>query len=309
MKLAAIDIGSNTIRLLVASVDGGRIRPIRHEREATRLASGLHEKGLIDRSRLSATIKALSRFDSIVRAEGARRLIVAATSVFRESLNSQASVSAIEKATGLSVDVLSGEDEAEIMARGVLSGFDGIGKGILFDIGGGSTEFIATNGDNILYTRSYPVGVVRMLEEAVHDDPPSESDIRRIDDYASRAVNNASEMFLEYAGPESVLIGTAGTATTLASLDLGLETYDWQRVHGHVLSLLRLRDLEAVIGSVSLDNRKKIKGMEQERADLIIAGTRLTIRIMEALGFEQMTVSDFGLLEGLVIKLFMEAER
>lgn len=309
MKLAAIDIGSNTIRLLVATVTNGKITPLRHERRVTRLASGLHISGVIDKGKRDITTRVVREYARIARDEGARRVIVAATSALREALNSDEFVKDIEISSGLHVDIISGQQEAETMSKGVISGLGTIEKAIIFDIGGGSTEFVALERGAVMNSCTFPVGVVRMMEESVHSDPPSESDIKRLNDCASIAASGVREGFMEFVAPGCALIGTAGTATTLASLDLGLDKYDWQRVQGHILHLGRLRELETLLLSTTLNNRRKIKGMDQERTDLIIAGTRITIRIMEALGFDNMMVSDHGLLEGLVIKLSLEAEK
>lgn len=309
MKFAAIDIGSNTVRLLVATVNGGELLPLRHERRVTRLAAGLHSSGVISSASFDATVSVIEDFVSIARAEGANRIRAVATSALREASNGRELVIAMEAVSGLRVEVISGQEEAGIMSMGVLSGFDSIDNAIIFDIGGGSTEFIAIKGDGIVRAETFPVGVVSMLEKSVSSDPPAEDDKQRLDKEASLVAVRARERFRQFIDRDSVLIATAGTATTLASLDLQLEKYDWRRVQGYVLSLDRLRAMEGELLSVSLEYRRKFKGMDPGRADLIIAGVRLTIKSMEALGFATMTVSDHGLLEGLVVKLSREALR
>ena len=306
MKLAAIDIGSNTIRLLVANVDGGEIVPLRHERRVTRLASGLHINGAIFNEPLEATVNAVREFTVLARQEGVQRIVMAGTSALREASNALDAVRAIEDAAGLHLDIISGQMEAEIMSLGVLGGLGPVGRAIIFDIGGGSTEFIALNGKHVLKAITFPAGVVRLTEECILEDPPSTADIERLDRQATLIAQDAREGLGGHVMNSDVLAGTAGTATTLASLDLELTKYDWRKVQGHILTLERIRELETGIQQVSIDIRKKIKGMDPERTDLIIAGTRLTIRIMEALDFSEMVVSDHGLLEGLIVKAHME---
>jgi exopolyphosphatase/guanosine-5'-triphosphate,3'-diphosphate pyrophosphatase len=308
MRLAAMDIGSNTIRLLVADCHGGEVWPLRHERKVTRMASGLHLSGMISRPALEETTRTLESFAAVARQEGAERITMAGTSALRDASNAPEAVRALEGASGLRLEIISGENEARIMAMGVLSGIESGGRAIIFDIGGGSTEFIALDEGEVLRAVTLPAGVVRMVEEFLHDDPPSRDDMDSLDRHAALMAHEALEGLGRHAGDGSMLIGTAGTATTLASLDMGLERYDRQRVQGHVLSLEKICDLEAYVKSLPLDIRKKIKGMDPERADLIIAGARLTIRTMKALGFEHMTVSDHGLLEGLIVRLSREAQ-
>jgi exopolyphosphatase/guanosine-5'-triphosphate,3'-diphosphate pyrophosphatase len=306
VKLASIDIGSNSVRLLVADVEKGEIHPLIHERKVTRLASGLHHKGLIADMTLEGTIRAVREFSEIARSEGVVEVAMAGTSALRDASNASEAVRAIESASGHHLDIINGLQEAEIMSMGVFSGLRHLGRAIIFDIGGGSTELIAVNNRQVLKAITFPAGVVRMTEEPELADPPSISDIERLDRQSVMFSRLASEGLEDYIRHSDALIGTAGTASTLASLDMELDEYDWKRVQGHTLHLDRITELEALLQSTPLDIRRKIKGMEPERADLIIAGTRLTIRIMEALGFNQMTVSDFGLLEGLIVKISME---
>jgi len=309
MILASIDIGSNTIRLLVADTSGGRISPLRHERKVTRLATGLHKSGRISSVPLAETVRTVKDFAEIARRDGAARIIMAGTSALREAVNASDALRDIEEAAALPLDIISGQREAEIMSMGVLSGLEIKGHAVVFDIGGGSTEFIALDNGNILKSITFPSGVVRMMEQAVYDDPPSIDDVRRLDRLALDLAEGALEQLGDHLKDRALLIGTAGTATTLASLDMELERYDWKRVQGRVLSLERLYALEGLIQRMPLDLRRKIKGMDPERADLIVAGTRLTIRIMEALDYKIMTVSDHGLLEGLIVWLSLEMHK
>ena len=224
MKLAAIDIGSNTVRLLVADAGKEGVAPLIHERRTTRLASGMHINGSISSKPLDDTLRALGEFSEMISHEGVDKALLAATSAVRDAANSADVVRAMEEASGLSVNVLSGHEEAAIMSMGVLDGFREIENAVIFDIGGGSTEFVAITGREVVKSSTFAVGVVGLLERAGLSDPPLTSEIERIDQQANALAQKAKGWFgagVPLSG--SVLIATAGTATTLASLDLALE--------------------------------------------------------------------------------------
>lgn len=306
MKLAAIDIGSNTIRLLVARMEQGIVMPIRHERVVTRLASGLHASGLIAHGPLEQTVEAIRSFAAMARADGADAIKAVATSALRESENGPEAIRYASREAGLTIEVIDGLDEAEITSMGVLQGFSCMPNALIFDIGGGSTEVISIADGNITMSETVPIGVVKLMEGTIKSDPPSDQDSMALDRAIGEAIASLRADFEGFVAPGAILIGTAGTATTLASLDLGLEKYDWTRVQGHVLHHAKLLETQSRLFALSQGKRKELKGMEPERADLIIAGIRLTIRVMETFGFDSMTVSDHGLLEGLIVKLSME---
>lgn len=306
MRVAAIDIGSNTIRLLVADLTDKGFSTVRHERRVTRLASGMQESGLISGLPLRDTLDVVNAFASMAREDGAELIRAAATSALREAANGPEALREIEAASGVEVLLVSGDEEARIMSRGVLHSFPHDGEYLIFDLGGGSTEFVLAKRGNLTRTLSIPMGVVKLLEANVHNDPPSAEDIRRLDDQAGEVAVAANNTLGAMIAGNSVLIATAGTATTLASLDLGLEQYDADRVQGHVLGVDTVRSLESAMQALPIRRRRELKGMEPERADLIIAGVRVTLRVMESLGFRELTVSDHGLLEGLVIDMMQE---
>lgn len=306
MRLASIDIGSNTIRLLVATVEDGRVIPLRHEREVTRLATGIHSGGVISEGPLGKTLESVRRFAMQAQQDGVRKIRAVATSAIREAQNGKEVARMLSSSAGLDVEVISGDEEARITALGVMQGLGTIEDAIIFDLGGGSTEFICITGGKVVKAETIPVGVVKLHEKCLFSDPPAHSELAALDRLVAEAADKVRRDFKPLAIKGLPLIGTAGTATTLASMDLQLKAYDWKLIQGHEILRHRLVELEGLMLSVPLDKRRLLQGMDPSRADLIIAGTRLTIKVMEALGYDSITVSDHGLLEGLIVALYME---
>jgi exopolyphosphatase/guanosine-5'-triphosphate,3'-diphosphate pyrophosphatase len=221
------------------------------------------------------------------------------TSALREAENSGEFVEKAFHETGIRIEVISGMREAELTAKGVLLDFKGTTGPLIIDIGGGSTEWIIHKGESPVCGSLF-LGVVTLLERFIKTDPPSPHEIasviREIDSQLLPLKSEISGRSMHVTD----FIGTGGTITTLAALDLGLKEYDHEKVHMHGISLDRLYHLRDMLLSLPLSRRKDITGLEKERADLIIPGILLTIRFMEFLGFGMVTVSDCGLLEGLL---------
>ncbi len=307
MRLASIDVGSNTIRLLTGDVKDGKVKPLMYKREITRLASGIKLTGRLSETAMEGTLRALRDYAEAIRGEGAVRARAVGTSALREAENSAEFVSLVKRETGLYVETISGEEESGLTARGVMSSLSAAPECLIFDMGGGSTEVVLVRGGEIIKKRTFPTGVVGLLEGHMRTDPPSVDDIRSLEEEAEHAAGAIKERFGRSIRNGFVLIGTAGTATTLASLDLGLAKYDRGKVHMHKITLERLQGLSRKLASMTLRERAGLDGLEPERADLIIPGITFTIKLMEALGFYVLTVSDSGLLEGILIELSREA--
>ncbi len=303
MLFAAVDAGSNTLRLLVAEVTGGRVRPLRYEREITRLAGGMKDTGLLTAEAMEKSAEALKEFAGIIRDSGAERTRCVGTSALREAANAGEFLVRAEQASGMEVEIISGEREGELTAMGVLSAVENPSSFVIVDIGGGSTELIYSREGEAPGHMSVPAGVVKMVDACMRSDPPSQDELRAIRaeaDHVSAGLKAEVERSL---AENTALIATAGTASTLAAIDLGLEEFDPRKVHNHRMGLERLRDMSSMLGSLTAQERAALRGLEPERADLIIPGIILTISLMEAMGFSEVLISNSGLLEGIVLEL------
>lgn len=302
-RAAAVDLGTNTVRLLVGErIGGGRFKAIHAAQKVTRLGEGLGSSGLISPDAARRTLEVLEEFAAAWGRLEVERVRIAATAAVRESSNGEVFARQVLEAVGVGLSVLSGEEEARLTALGVSEGLGGLpDEGVIFDIGGGSTEFIGLKSGRPTRIVSLPVGVVKGREAFLSRDPVDPEELRTLSAYLTDAVVPARHSMETPTG--STLIGTAGTVTTLAAIDLKLERYEAERVNGHLLTESAVRRLLDALASMSLDERRAIAVMEPGREDLIVAGAALTRVIMEVFGSSSLIVSEYGLREGLVLDL------
>lgn len=299
MLSAAIDVGSNTIRLLIGKIQGNSLKRIHSARAITRLAHGIGNSGNLNEENMERSISVMKDFSRSAREYRAGRIAAVGTSAMREAGNGRHFADEVLRETGILVEIISGKREAELTVKGTLLGFEEKSSSMIIDIGGGSTEWIISGGPD-LPCGSVPMGVVKCCERFISGDIPSYSDIaalhREIDSHILPVRSRVSDRL----STVSRLIGTGGTITTIAAVELGMKVYDPERVHRRTISLSALQMLRDRLISLPLERRKEIDGLEPERADLIIPGILLTIRFMEIFGFGDITASDYGLIEGLL---------
>jgi exopolyphosphatase/guanosine-5'-triphosphate,3'-diphosphate pyrophosphatase len=221
-----------------------------------------------------------------------------ATSAVRDAVNGHVFCADILHETGLSLEILNCRDEGLITLRGVLAGIDDSdGNLLVFDVGGGSTEYTLTVGNDPVFTRSLPLGVVRLTE--------GKKSAEAMEDKISRELlslkSDLEPAMLKERNKHFALIGTAGTATTLAAISLKLKVYDYRLVNNHTLSRDEIETILATLLPMTPEERLQVAGLEQGREDLIIAGILITLKTMEYFDFTHLKVSDFGLLEGLLL--------
>jgi exopolyphosphatase/guanosine-5'-triphosphate,3'-diphosphate pyrophosphatase len=303
MASAAIDIGSNSIRLLIGEVSNGSVVPLLYSREATRLAGGISETDNIEESSMKSTIETLKQFQDNIKKHDVTEIRAVGTSALREAKNADEFLNSIMGETGIDVEVISGQDEASLTAKGVISVVKDYPSVLVVDVGGGSTETVFISDGMVLDKETEPFGVVKLYEKHIRSDPPSVDDLRSLNAAIEHISNKIWYRFEERFKHEVVLIGTAGTATTLACIDMGIEIRDWQKAHMHKLYLKMLRRMSVSLLSMSFNERSLTEGLEPARADLIIPGILLTIKIMSTLGFKEMVVSNYGLMEGVLLDL------
>lgn len=300
-RYAAIDVGTNTVRLLVADVhDPAAYATVFEEQVITRLGERLEQTGTLSPVAVERTLGVLRRFVETARELGAQEIVAVATSAAREAKNPDAFLDRARREIGLDVQVISGEEEAALTAIGASHALGpGYTDMLIVDIGGGSTEFIAFEKAKITTHVSLSIGVVKLTEAYLESDPPAPAEL----DAAAASIRKRIDQLPPslHHPPGAILVGTAGTPTTLAAIDLGLATYDGTRVTGHRLSRGRIYELLRYLCSLPLAERRQLVGLEPARADVIVAGTVLMGEIMTLFDFDELTVSDGGLREGLLL--------
>jgi exopolyphosphatase/guanosine-5'-triphosphate,3'-diphosphate pyrophosphatase len=299
MVFASIDVGSNAVRMLIADHEKGAFRRLRYERVTTRLASTGPGGTLTGESR-SRTLRALADYSRILAGFGVASVKAVGTSALREAAGVSEFVAEVFEKTGIRIEVISPRKEAELTAKGVCRFLPGLSDALILDIGGGSTEWITIGEGRLLACGSIPVGVVKLSTAAEGLD---ETAARRLLD--AKCSCFAGELRRQAAPlPERAsFVLTGGTGSALACLDLGLENYDHGLIHGRVIAVERLREIFERLKGLGIEERKHLRGLPPDRADLIIPGAGLTIYVMAAFPFDSLTVSDTGLPEGLLIEL------
>jgi len=312
MRVAAIDVGTNTVRLLVGEPDGaGGYRAMAAAQEITRLGQGLWPDRLLQPGPIQRTLAVLERFRRLADSHGATRTAVIGTSALREARNRQEFLRRARMETGLDVRVISGEEEARLTLRGVratlpAAGSRPGGRLLLIDIGGGSTEFLLADGDEIVAAVSTGLGAVKLTEAHVRHDPPLPAELKAIHDVVAARLSRLRFQELPDVrgtapGPGLTVVGTAGTVTSLAAIDLSLTAYDPGRVNGHRLTRDRVEALLRELAGLPLVRRRRVPGLEPARADVILAGAIVCLVAMECFGIPALGVSDGGLREGVLL--------
>ncbi len=300
-KIASIDIGTNTVRLLVLEQGGGgEIKVVASDQIIVRLGEGMDAGNGLLPARMDIAVQALVRFKRTCEDHGVASVYATATSAVREAPNREEFLKRVFDATGLRVRVIPWEEEARTTLRGVFWKLPVDDRPSLsFDIGGGSTEFILSRGDQMIDCVGTKLGAVRLTEKFITQAPTDPGEYEKLAAYLKEELKNVREKLSSLA-PERI-IGTAGTATTLAALDLGLFPYDPEKVHGHSLSLERIESLSRDLRSKTLEERLAMKPIEPGREDLLVAGTAIVLETLSAFGAAEMTVSDYGLREGILL--------
>ena len=301
-KIASIDIGSNTVRLLILEFDENRNFQILISRKViTRLGVGMDIHGKLMQHRVAATLSALSTFQQDCLDHGNPPLLAVATSAVREASNGKDFISLAREATGIEIEIISWEEEARLTLEGVFWKIPHENRKILtLDIGGGSTEFILSEGKNIVGFCSSPLGVVRLTEKFIHQHPVDKVEYENLTTHLRNELQAIKKKLSAFI--PQVLIGTAGAVTTLAALRDNIYPYDPERIHG---ALLLRQDVEILLQELkekSLNERLELKPLEPGREDLIIAGAVIVLETMRAFKCDPLLVSEYSLREGIILK-------
>jgi len=295
---AVIDVGTNSVKLLVGIVEGRNVSPLLEKSEQTRLGEGFYETHHLQTEKIQKTAEAVGAYTKEASsAFELSSLRIIATSAARDAHNKQELLDAIRDASGLSVEVISGDQEADWVFEGVTSDPVFAAEPLLvIDVGGGSTEIIAGREANTFYRQSFKMGTVRLMESLRLQDPPSSEDWKRCHKTLSEFLRN------EVVPPISPvieagfrLVATGGSATILARIKYSLRSFERDKIEGAVITLAELREISERLWSLPLAERKLIVGLPSKRADVILTGAAIYIVVMEELGFDQIYVSTRGL--------------
>lgn len=302
VRRAIIDVGTNSVKLLVAEVAGQRVHPIHEESRQTRLGKNFYETHRLQPESISQTAHAVGDFAKTAKEQKALSIRVIATSAARDAANQEELVAAIERASGLKMEIISGEQEAEWAFKGVTTDSE-LAKTplLLLDVGGGSTEFIVGCGGAKHFAESFQIGTVRLMEKIPHSDPPSADEFARchawLKAFLQKEVRPKLEPVLrqEQGGETVQLAGTGGTATLLARMELKLNSYDREKIEAAHLKLEQIQRCREHLWRLPLSRRKEIPGLPKSRADVILTGVLVYETVMLEFGFEELRVSTRGL--------------
>ena len=315
MKLAAIDIGTNSTRLLISACEKKpgstyKLKALAREMKITRIGKNLDKTGLISKHFAEETMEVLASYLKKIKGEGVESFRVVGTSALRKAKNTTWFVKLVDEKLGINVEVIAGIEEARLSFYGALRGAEILShqtdlKNILvIDIGGGSTEFIlGSHEGKIILVQSIDLGCVNLTERFIKNSTakPGNQELTELNEFISTRlidiVNKIKKLRF------SILVGLAGTISTLAAVDLELLAYSRNKIHHHILPEQKIRQIYGIFCSVNLEERKKIAGLDPKRADIIISGTAILLQIMNTLDVEKLLVSEDDILDGIVYSL------
>lgn len=296
-RVAVIDVGTNSTRLLVADVEGGRVSPVDRRSTVTRLGRGVDLSGHLASEAIEDVCAAIGNYIGILEELGAETVDAIATSAVRDADNGSAFIAELRERFALSARVLHGEEEARATYLGATSENPPTEPTLVVDIGGGSTELVVGTGSEIAFHDSLQAGVVRHSERHVASDPPTAGELEALAaDVRGLIENSVGEGVEARQG-----IAVAGTPTSLAAVEMELDPYDPARVHGHVLTLPSIQRMLSRLASLPLAERVQIPGLHPDRAPTIVAGVVILVETMRAFRLEEITVSEHDILYGTAL--------
>lgn len=301
VRRAVIDVGTNSVKLLVADVDGGQVFPVLEASEQTRLGEGFYATHTLTASAIERTGRAVAFYHQQAAQAGATTCRVIATSAARDATNARALIEAVRQESGLPLEIISGEHEAEWSFRGVTTDPALREASLLItDVGGGSTEFVLGTGDHVEFRCSVPLGTVRMLESFPHDDPPTAEQRHAFQERLRQVFRDEVLPRLAVWGNKAelsqrLLVGTGGTSTLLARIHLATESYDRSQIERVRLSQDLVTALADRLWNLPLAARRQIAGLPANRADVILMGVEIYSVMLVEFGLEELRVSTRGL--------------
>lgn len=329
IRLAAIDIGTNSTRLLISDINlslNNNFPPknLYREMHITRLGKNLGLDGVITINSAEKTIEVLKKYLDLMNSCNVNKFRAVGTRVLRDAKNSKWFTDMVNARLGMKIDVVSFEEEAKLSFLGAVRGLtcnnnlyknnikepEGFKKSndsetnvLVIDIGGGSTEFIAGNLDEeILYLKSIPIGSVTVSEQFLSAEKPEEGDLKNMYNFISFKINKIIDDIKKT--DFKIVVGLAGTVSAVASVDLGLKKYDREKIHGYTLDFTKVMNIQDKFCSMGLEQRKRIAGLDRNRADIIIGGTAILLEIFKQLSLDRIFISENDILDGIIYSIF-----
>ena len=303
MRVAVVDIGTNSTRLLIADVEGTGVYEVERRTTVTNMGRGVDHTATICSDAVEDVCAAIADYMARYEEMGAERVMAIATSAVRDAVNGEAFIAELRERFDLDARMLTGEEEAHLTYLGATAHRPTAGPTLVFDIGGGSTELIVGTGREVGFHTSLQAGTIRHSERHLTSDPP---DPHELEDLAADIRNLIDRAVA--AQPDGVptrAIAVAGTPTSLAAIDQGLEPYDPGRVHGYHLGLQRIQRMLSRLSSLPLAERLRIPGLHPGRAPTIVAGTVILVQVMRAFGLQEVEVSELDILHGSALSATM----
>jgi exopolyphosphatase / guanosine-5'-triphosphate,3'-diphosphate pyrophosphatase len=302
-RVAVVDIGTNSTRLLIADIEDGRVTAELERRTTiTRLGAGVDKDGRLAPDAMERVYKTLDDYKQLIDERGTDRAVAVLTSAVRDAANGREFAATVRDRFGIEPHVLTGDEEAATTFLGATSERDPSDDTptLVFDIGGGSTELVIGSAGAMSFHVSTQAGVVRQTERHLHTDPPTEPER---DELAAdvRAILEAG-IPVEYRSAVQHAIGVAGTATSLAAIAQRLEPYDPVKVHGYVIGRAECEQILAQLAALPLDERKQVPGLHPDRAPTIVAGVIILIEILELFALHEVEISEHDILRGAALR-------
>ncbi len=298
MKLGAIDIGTNSMRLLIADYEDGKLLNREKFVNTTRIGQGVDSEGYITQDAIERNINALKEFSEIAYEKGCSAIFCIGTSALRDSKNGLEFVNLAKEKTGIDVEIISGEEESNLGFTGVLEGLEHNEDILVIDIGGGSTEFILGGLGGIKFSKSENVGALRMTEKFLTEDPICEKEFEDMYKFISETITET----LNTLKSENIksIVGIGGTITSVSAINQKLEVYSMDKIHSSEIYQKELDIILQTLKKMTLNDKKNIKGLQAKRADIITAGVTILSIIMKNLEKQNIIVSEYDNLEGLL---------
>lgn len=301
MRVAVVDIGTNSTRLLVAETEDGRVvDELKRESRVTRLGQGVDTTGALAEEAMDRVFAVLDDYRRAIDELSAERTVAVLTSAVRDASNGAQFTEAVRDRYGLDAQTIPGAEEAALTFLGATSERTSTQESVVIDIGGGSTEIVVGRGTEVEFFVSMQVGVVRQTERHLHTDPPQPEALTALAHEVERAIE--AEVPSETRQRVEHAIAVAGTATASAAIDLALDPYDPDRVHGHVLTTGRLEELLARLAQMPNEERRGVVGLHPDRAPTIVAGLAVLLEVLRAFGLEEVEVSEHDILRGAALR-------
>jgi exopolyphosphatase/guanosine-5'-triphosphate,3'-diphosphate pyrophosphatase len=297
MRVAVIDIGTNSTRLLIADVEGTKVSEVERVTTVTNLGRGVEHTGTLCSDAVDGVCGVIADYKARYEELEAERMLAIATSAVRDAVNGDAFIAELRERFDIDASLLTGEEEARLTYLGATAQRDGDqATNLVFDIGGGSTELIVGAGTDVHFHTSLQAGTIRHSERHLTADPPHPHELEEL---AADVHHLISEAMESRSGTEAVhAIAVAGTPTSLAAIDQELEPYDPERVHGHRLGMRTIQRMLSRLSSLPLAERLRVPGLHPGRAPTIVAGSVILVQVMRAFELDEIEVSERDILHG-----------